>query len=278
MIGMSSWLSVRERIWWKYLLLSRFIAYVEAREYPEYQVWFQEDRDNISPEGEKGFEDIGMTIWIRHSRLGTKIVTREMWAQMENIMRYLNNVETGIHHSYFTRSKAHASTDMTNSGASDQNGLGLIVVLRYEPEASEGRDPIPYDEHIANLMQKMANMQSEIDRLRNLTNLSITPNTPFFEHGTNTTIPPPFHLLTLFLLNTSHQILPFTRPIQLLPNNPPTLNNLTFHKTIYSRPTIYPSLPNMCLKLHLPKLQSSKLTHLPKTHSPKPSRLPKNTK
>uniref|UniRef100_M0ZZK2 Uncharacterized protein n=1 Tax=Solanum tuberosum TaxID=4113 RepID=M0ZZK2_SOLTU len=93
-------------------------------------------------------------------------------------------------HPYFTRSKARA--DMTDSGASDQNGLGLVIVLQDEPETSEGREPIPYAEHIANLMQKMANMQSEIDRLRNLTNLSITLNTPLSEHGTNTATLPLF--------------------------------------------------------------------------------------
>ncbi|KAH0655787.1 hypothetical protein KY285_030669 [Solanum tuberosum] len=65
------------------------------KEIPEYQVWFQEGRNSISSEGEQGFEDIGMTIWIRHSRLGTKIVTPEMWAQMENIMRYLDNAGAG---------------------------------------------------------------------------------------------------------------------------------------------------------------------------------------
>ncbi|KAG5616147.1 hypothetical protein H5410_015971 [Solanum commersonii] len=35
----------------------------------------------------------------------------------------------------------------------------------------------------------MANMQSEIDRLRNLTNFSITLNTPLPKHRTNTTTP-----------------------------------------------------------------------------------------
>ncbi|KAH0773601.1 hypothetical protein KY290_010738 [Solanum tuberosum] len=81
---------------------------------------------------------------------------------------------------------------MIDSAASNQNSLGLVTILRDEPEASDGRDPMPYDEHIHDLMQKMVNMQSEIDRLRNLTNFSITLNTPFSEHGTNTTIPPLF--------------------------------------------------------------------------------------
>lgn len=59
---------------------------------PEYQVWLREDRSNISPEGEQGFEDVGTTIWLRNFHLGTKIVTLETWARMENIMQYLNNV------------------------------------------------------------------------------------------------------------------------------------------------------------------------------------------
>ncbi|KAH0725769.1 hypothetical protein KY290_001598 [Solanum tuberosum] len=131
---------------------------------------------------------------------------------MENIMRYLDNAEAGpsnvgtssslpppelicvdyelADNPYFTRSKARAN--MTDSSAFDQNGLGLVTFMRDEPENSKGMKLIPYDEHIANLMQKMTNMQSEIDRLRNLTNLSITLNTPLPEHGTNTITPPSF--------------------------------------------------------------------------------------
>ncbi|KAG5608096.1 hypothetical protein H5410_019377 [Solanum commersonii] len=56
------------------------------RKFIKYQVWLREDRNSISPEGEQGFEDIGTMIWIRHSHLGTKVVTPEMWAQMETIM------------------------------------------------------------------------------------------------------------------------------------------------------------------------------------------------
>ncbi|XP_055812085.1 uncharacterized protein LOC129882003 [Solanum dulcamara] len=93
-------------------------------------------------------------------------------------------------HPYFTRSKGRSPADMTGSSSSDQDGLGLVTIPRDEPEASEGRDPIPYNEHIANLMQQMANMQREIDRLRNLTNLSISLNTPLPKHGADATIPP----------------------------------------------------------------------------------------
>ncbi|KAH0700724.1 hypothetical protein KY290_015639 [Solanum tuberosum] len=66
------------------------------REIPEYQEWLREDCNSRSPESEQGFEDIGTTIWIRHYRLGTKIVTPEMWAQMETIMQYLNNAGAGL--------------------------------------------------------------------------------------------------------------------------------------------------------------------------------------
>jgi len=58
-------------------------------------VWLREDRNSSSGESEQGFEDIGTTIWIRHSHLGTKVVTREMWAQMETIMQYLDNAGAG---------------------------------------------------------------------------------------------------------------------------------------------------------------------------------------
>ena len=65
------------------------------REIPEYQVWLRKDRNSMSPEGEQGFKAIGTTIWIRHSHLGTKAVTPEMWAQMESIMEYLDNAREG---------------------------------------------------------------------------------------------------------------------------------------------------------------------------------------
>ncbi|KAK4724565.1 hypothetical protein R3W88_027344 [Solanum pinnatisectum] len=65
------------------------------REMLEYQVWLRDDRNSMSPEGQQGFKDIGMVIWIRHSHLGTKVVTPEMWAQMENIMQYLDNAGAG---------------------------------------------------------------------------------------------------------------------------------------------------------------------------------------
>ncbi|XP_060190269.1 uncharacterized protein LOC132619354 [Lycium barbarum] len=60
---------------------------------PEYRAWLQEDYGSIepSPAGESGFEDRLKTIWIRHARLGTMVITPEMWDQMTNIMQYFGN-------------------------------------------------------------------------------------------------------------------------------------------------------------------------------------------
>ena len=66
-----------------------------VRGIPEYKAWLREYRNSISPEGEQGFEDVRMTIWIRNCRLGTNVVTPEMWAQMANIMQMLDNEGAG---------------------------------------------------------------------------------------------------------------------------------------------------------------------------------------
>ncbi|MCE3052148.1 hypothetical protein HAX54_051670, partial [Datura stramonium] len=93
-------------------------------------------------------------------------------------MQYLENAGAGPNnvglidvdygpadHPYFMRSKARASSNMTDSSASGQTFLGLIAAPRDEPETSEGINAITHDENIAYMMQQMANMQSEIDRL-----------------------------------------------------------------------------------------------------------------
>ena len=49
---------------------------------------------NMSLGGEHGFDDIGTMIWLRHSHLGTKVVTPKIWTQIEKIMQYLENTGT----------------------------------------------------------------------------------------------------------------------------------------------------------------------------------------
>ncbi|KAK4356107.1 hypothetical protein RND71_025078 [Anisodus tanguticus] len=64
---------------------------------PEYHAWLRGDRGSTghSPEGEQGFEDIGITIWVRNFRLRDTVVTPEMWYQMQNIVQYLEDAGAG---------------------------------------------------------------------------------------------------------------------------------------------------------------------------------------
>ncbi|XP_060170035.1 uncharacterized protein LOC132600717 [Lycium barbarum] len=124
---------------------------------------------------------------------------------------------------------------MNDSGASEQTGLGLVTVLRDEPEASGGGN----DELIAQLIQQMANMQSEMDRLRNLTNLSITLNTPHHEQRTSTTIPPSFSPVdSPFPSNPPlHTVNPSTI------NSPPVLQQNSLQQTISQQSNPQPAIP-----------------------------------
>ncbi|KAJ8564732.1 hypothetical protein K7X08_001192 [Anisodus acutangulus] len=106
---------------------------------------------------------------------------------------------------------------MTDSDAPEQTGLELIALSRDEPEASENRNATVQEKYIAQLLQQMAAMQTEIERLQNLTNLSISANTPLPEQGTNAIAPQTF----------SSPELPFP---QNLPENSP-LNKTDPHHT-----------------------------------------------
>ncbi|KAJ8566121.1 hypothetical protein K7X08_030598 [Anisodus acutangulus] len=78
---------------------------------------------------------------------------------------------------------------MTDSDASEQTDLELITLSKDEPEASENRNATVQEKYSAQLLQQMTAMQTEIERLQNLTNLSISANTPLPEQGTNATAP-----------------------------------------------------------------------------------------
>ncbi|KAJ8541990.1 hypothetical protein K7X08_016856 [Anisodus acutangulus] len=81
---------------------------------------------------------------------------------------------------------------MTDSDASEQTGLELIALSTDEPEASENKNASVQEKYIAQLLQQMTVMQTEIERLQNLTNLSISANIPLPEQGTNATAPRTF--------------------------------------------------------------------------------------
>ncbi|KAH0634435.1 hypothetical protein KY290_038556 [Solanum tuberosum] len=84
---------------------------------------------------------------------------------------------------------------MTNPTASDPIGPGHIMVPNDSPETSEDRTTIPHDEHIARLTQEIENLRSELTRVRDLTNLSITLQSPLPEPRSTAPNPPRFSSL-----------------------------------------------------------------------------------
>ncbi|KAH0718189.1 hypothetical protein KY285_014220 [Solanum tuberosum] len=104
---------------------------------------------------------------------------------------------------------------MTNPASSDPIGPGHIMVPNDSPETSEDRDTIQHDEHIARLTQEIEDLRSELTRVRDLTNLSITLQSPLPEP--RSTAPKPPHFPSLDSPVSEH--FPLQQP-------PPTNNNL----------------------------------------------------
>ncbi|KAJ8564427.1 hypothetical protein K7X08_000887 [Anisodus acutangulus] len=132
---------------------------------------------------------------------------------------------------------------MTDSDASEQTGLGLIAISRDEPEASENRNASVQEKYIDQLLQQMAAMQTEIERLQNLTNLSISANIPLPEQGTNATAPRNFsspespfpqNLPENSPLNKTN---PYHTNPQASPHQSPLQNDLAFFTTPHTQTT-----------------------------------------
>ncbi|MCE3050341.1 hypothetical protein HAX54_047007 [Datura stramonium] len=160
---------------------------------------------------------------------------------------------------------------MTDSSASGQAGLGIVTIPSDEPETSGGENATLHDEHIAYMMQQMINMQIEIDRLRNLTNLSISLNTPLSEQNTSATIPPTFPPINLLSPQHFPQTLHPTKPTRMLPIHLSTYNNPTHNKITktnqpiilhYSRYSSTSTCPNYP---HSPQ-NHQKNQHIPAAH------------
>ena len=91
-------------------------------------------------------------------------------------------------HPYITRSKTSSLPErswvvegneviLSDPAASISTGLENIV--SDPPETSEHRNTMQHDEHIARLTQEIEDLRSELNRVRDLTNLSITlPSLP----------------------------------------------------------------------------------------------------
>ncbi|KAG5596196.1 hypothetical protein H5410_037428 [Solanum commersonii] len=99
---------------------------------------------------------------------------------------------------------------MTDPTAFDPIGSGHIMIPNNSPKTFEDRTTIQHDEHIARLTQEIEDLRSELIRVRDLTNLSITFQSPLPEPRSTAPNPPRFPSLDSPLITT---------PVN--PSNPP---------------------------------------------------------
>ncbi|KAH0720177.1 hypothetical protein KY284_005207 [Solanum tuberosum] len=86
---------------------------------------------------------------------------------------------------------------MTNPTVSDPIGPRHIMDSNDSPDTFEDRTTIQHDEHIARLTQEIEDLRSELTRVRDLTNLSITLQSPLPEPRSTAPNPPLFPSLDL---------------------------------------------------------------------------------
>ncbi|KAG5580227.1 hypothetical protein H5410_050854 [Solanum commersonii] len=106
---------------------------------------------------------------------------------------------------------------MTNPTVSDPIGLRHIMDSNDSPDTSEDRTTIQNDEHIAHLTQEIEDLRSELTRVRDLTNLSITLQSPLPEPRSTAPNPPLFPSLDLPV------------PEHFPPHQPPTYTTYVTH-------------------------------------------------
>ncbi|XP_059292696.1 leucine-rich repeat extensin-like protein 5 [Lycium ferocissimum] len=185
---------------------------------------------------------------------------------------------------------------MSDPAASVSTGLENIVISSDPPETSEHRNTMQHDEHIARLTQEIEDLRSELNRVRDLTNLSVTlqspppeprivaPNPPRFpslespvpEHfpsqnnaPTNNNFPPPNP--------SSIYTPPQSQPPIHITCTPPQNQPLTYNT--YATPTPPPVNPPNQSQVHTPYIPLPTNTNPPPTTTPlNPSnQLPTNT-
>ncbi|XP_049386709.1 uncharacterized protein LOC125850930 [Solanum stenotomum] len=160
---------------------------------------------------------------------------------------------------------------MTNPTASDPIGPGHNMVPNDSPETSEDRTTIQHDEHIARLTQEIEDLRSELTRVRDLTNLSITLQSPLHEPRSTAPNPPRFPSLDSPV------------PEHFPPQQPPPTNNNLPSTTptnpsnfppVYTPPQSQPPTYNTYATPPNPPLVNPQ--NQPPTHTPHVS-LPTNT-
>ncbi|KAK4706355.1 hypothetical protein R3W88_034084 [Solanum pinnatisectum] len=126
---------------------------------------------------------------------------------------------------------------MTHPTSSDSISPGHIMVPNDSPETSEDRTTIQHDEHIAHLTQEIEDLCSELTQVTDLTNLSITFQSPLLEPRCTAPNPPRFPSLD----SPVPKHFPPQQPLPTNNNLPPTTPaNPSNLPSIYTPPQSQP--------------------------------------
>ncbi|XP_059289520.1 proline-rich receptor-like protein kinase PERK2 [Lycium ferocissimum] len=175
---------------------------------------------------------------------------------------------------------------MSDPAASISTGLENIMISSDPPETSEHRTTIQHDEHIARLTQKIEDLRGELNRVRDLTNLSITLQSPPPEPRNVTPNPPRFpslespvpeHFPPQNNTPTNNNFLPITPANPSSVYTPPQSQPPTH--TTYATPNPPPVNPPSQSLVHTSYVPLSTNTNPPPTTTPlnPPNQLPINT-
>ena len=131
---------------------------------------------------------------------------------------------------------------MVDPSASNPIGPEHIMVPDNPSETTENRTIVQQDEHIASLTQEIEDLRSELNRVRDLTNLSITLQSPQPEPRSTAPNPPRFPSLDSPVPEhfppqqpppTNHNLPPTT------PANPPNPSSSTLLHKVNHLPTLH---------------------------------------
>ncbi|PHT62417.1 hypothetical protein T459_33722 [Capsicum annuum] len=147
-------------------------------------------------------------------------------------------------------------------------GTGNVTVISEPPETSETRAAIQHDEHVACLTQEVEDLRGELNRVKDLTNLSIILQSPPSEP--RNTAPNPSRFPSLDSLIPKH--FPPQYPPSINNNSPPATSENppnqppTYTYTTHVAPPNPPLVnPPSQLLVHIPYVPPPAYTYPPPT-------------
>ncbi|PHT46264.1 hypothetical protein CQW23_15422 [Capsicum baccatum] len=158
-------------------------------------------------------------------------------------------------------------------------GTGNVTVISEPPETSEARAAIQYDEHVDRLTREVEDLRGELNKVKDLTNLSITLQSPPPEP--RNTAPKPLNFPSLdspipkyfppqHPLSTNNNSLSTTS--ENPPNQPPTYTPPQSHPPTYATHVAPPNPPLVNPPnqppVHIPYISSPVYTYPPPTAIP----------